>query len=166
MEAGQVADERRRLYNQRALRSVAPPSPYRRLLWLACAWLTLTVLAAPAALGSAVGPVLRELGANAVEHVCKCGMAPGKCGCPECAHLEEQRLRERLPNPISTLKRQCDDDAPLLPFAAVPGPMLAATSTTVLPVPTGERLPVEAISATPAPRNQEPPTPPPRIASV
>ena len=136
----------------------------RRWRVLACALATLFAVAAPAALGPALGPLLKELGGQE-EHVCKCGMAPGKCGCPECAQADRERLRERMPDAVPVLKDDCDKDAPAFAFAALPtGPLPPARA--VLPVPAGERIPMSAASTVPFDRNLEPPTPPPRLASV
>jgi hypothetical protein len=131
---------------------------------LACALATLLSIAAPAALGPALGPLLREVGSQQ-EHVCKCGMAPGKCGCPECAQAERERLSERMPDAVPVLKDDCDKDAPAIAVAALPtGPLPPARA--VLPVPAGERVSMSAASTVPFDRTLEPPTPPPRLASV
>jgi hypothetical protein len=136
----------------------------RRWQVVACAFATLFAVAAPAALGPALGPLLQELGAQQ-EHMCKCGMAPGKCGCPECARAEHERLRERLPDAVPVVKGDCEKDAPAMAFAALPaGPLPPAWS--VLPVPSGERIPMSATSTVPFDTTPEPPTPPPRLASV
>jgi hypothetical protein len=135
-----------------------------RWVQLACAVGALLAIAAPAALGPALGPILRDLGAQQ-EHLCKCGMATGKCGCPECARAERERLRERMPDVVPVLKDQCDKDAPAMAFAALPMAALAAASVKV-PVPAGERVSLRASDRAPAQRDVEPPTPPPRIASV
>jgi hypothetical protein len=131
---------------------------------LACVYVTLAVVAAPSALGAAMGPVLRELGA-AQEHVCKCGMPQGRCGCPACALLEMERRAGHVPDAIPALKRHCDDDASLVPFtstavALVP-PQLHILPAT--PIDSGQRLhPCTA----PAAPDLERSTPPPRYASV
>ncbi|MGD0524694.1 MAG: hypothetical protein ABSE49_06110 [Polyangiaceae bacterium] len=127
---------------------------------------TLVVLAAPAALGAAMDPVLRMLG-DVHGHVCKCGMTPGKCGCPECERAEQERLSEHRTEAAPTLKRHCDDEAPAMPLgAALPAGVLAAASAATLPVPRGDRVPVVASAIfVPSPET-EPPTPPPRIATV
>lgn len=136
----------------------------RAWIRLACVYLTLAVIAAPSALGAAMGPVLRELGATQ-EHVCKCGMPQGKCGCPECALLDLEREAGQVPDAVSTLKRQCDDDVSPLPFtataAAVIPPQLQILPAT--PLHSGERfLPCTG----PASPDLERSTPPPRSASV
>jgi hypothetical protein len=130
------------------------------------AWATLAVIAAPAAFGPAIGGVMRELGASLQEHVCKCGMPAGKCGCPECDRLEQDRLHEHQAERLAALKRHCDDDAPAIPFGALPSAVLAARGATTLPIPRGERLPVAAAAASFLSPDDEPPTPPPRSASV
>jgi hypothetical protein len=130
------------------------------------ALVVLLVVALPAALGSALGPVLRDL-AGSSQHVCKCGMPVGRCGCPACERLERERLRERQPDPLPALKRHCDDEAPTMPLGtALPAGVLAASSSATLSVPRGERLPVGASPSFETSTNDEPPTPPPRFASV
>jgi hypothetical protein len=147
-------------------RPVPPLRALRRWLQLACAVVTLVVLAAPAALGTAVDPVLRMLG-DAQGHVCKCGMAPGKCGCPECARAEQERLSEHRADAAPTLKRHCDDEAPAMPLGTtLPAGVLAASGSPVLDVPRGDRVPVVTRAAFIPSADREPPTPPPRIATV
>ena len=137
----------------------------RRWARLVCA-VTLVVLAAPAALGASMGPVLRELGDTA-GHVCKCGMPVGKCGCRACELAEQQRLSEHRTEALPALKRHCDDDAPAVPLgAALPSGVLAAASDDTLTVPRGDRVPVAATTTTGFFTDHPPPTPPPRLASV
>ena len=127
---------------------------------------TLVVLAAPAALGASLGPVLRELG-DSTEHVCKCGMTVGKCGCPECERDEQQRLSEHRSEAAPTLKRHCDDETPAMPLgAALPAGVLAASSETTTSVPRGDRIPVSTATTPGYSTDNQPPTPPPRLASV
>jgi hypothetical protein len=133
---------------------------------VAIAWGTLAVIAAPAAFGPAIGAVMRELGAATVEHVCKCGMPAGKCGCPECDRLEQERRSEHAREQLATLKRHCDDDAPAIPFGVLPSGVLAARGSAVLPVPRGERLDIATAPLRVSSPDHEPPTPPPRSASV
>jgi hypothetical protein len=137
-----------------------------RAVRLVIAVLTLTVIAAPAAFGPAIGVMMRELGAATAEHVCKCGMPVGKCGCPECDRLEQERLREHVPEHLATLKRHCDDDAPAIPFGVLGAAVLAASSSATLPVPRGERVAVTVASFHLSSPDDQPPTPPPRSASV
>jgi hypothetical protein len=120
----------------------------------------LAVLAAPAALGSAMGPVLRELGAQQV-HMCKCGMPVGRCGCPECERLEEQRQRDRAPDVVPALKSHCDDDAPALVLGALAATGLPAWAG-VHPVPRGDRISRPKAARPPRIPSLDPPTPPPR----
>jgi hypothetical protein len=127
-------------------------------------YVTLAVIAAPSALGAAMGPVLRELGATQ-EHVCKCGMPQGKCGCAECAWLELERQAGHVPDAMATLKRHCDDDASPVPFTAtavalVPPQVHILPAT---PIDSGQRLlPCTAPTSIDLERS----TPPPRYASV
>jgi hypothetical protein len=137
-----------------------------RAVRLAIAALTLAVIAAPAAFGPSVGVMMRALGAATAEHVCKCGMPAGKCGCPECDRLEQERRREHLPERLATLKRHCDDDAPAIPFGVLPAGVVAAGSSATLPIPRGERIAIVATPLALASPDDEPPTPPPRSASV
>jgi hypothetical protein len=137
---------------------------FARWVRLACAVATLVTVAAPAALGPAMAAVLDRLG-SMHEHVCKCGMAAGKCGCPECAQDEQQRLHARGHQVASVLKSVCDQEAPAIQLATMPPTALAAASV-ALPVPRGERLTLDPISRPPLDRDIDPPTPPPRLASV
>jgi hypothetical protein len=138
----------------------------RRWVRLACAVVTLVVLAAPAALGAGAEPVLRMLG-DTHAHVCKCGMPAGKCGCPECDRAEKERLSEHRVDRVATLKRHCDDEAPAMPLgAALPAGVLGAASAACLAVPRGDRIGVAASTTSPTSTNIDPPTPPPRSASV
>jgi hypothetical protein len=151
------------------VRSVPRVAPLQRLLrqWarLVCA-VTLVALAAPAALGASLGPVLRELG-ESTQHVCKCGMPVGKCGCPACERTEEQRLSEHRADVAPSLKRHCDDEAPAMPLgAALPSGVLAASSDATTTVPRGDRIPVVTTTTFAYSTDHPPPTPPPRFASV
>lgn len=132
---------------------------------LACVYVTLAVIAAPAALGAAMGPVLSELGAATQEHVCKCGMPRGECGCPECALRDLERQGGEVPEAVPTLKSRCSDDAPPVPFTgsavAVVPPQVA-----VLPAAPGDAGLRFLPCAAPASVDPEPSTPPPRSASV
>jgi hypothetical protein len=124
------------------------------------------VLAAPAALGGALSPVLQQLG-GATEHVCKCGMPVGKCGCPSCERQEQERLSEHRTEAAPTLKSHCDDDAPAMPLGtALPSGVLAAASDGALTVPRGDRVPVTTTTTLGFCTDHPPPTPPPRLASV
>jgi len=112
-----------------------------------------------------MGPVLRELGATQQEHVCKCGMPQGKCGCPECALLDMHRQAERVPDAIPSLKNRCGDDPSAVPFTAtavavVPPQMQVPPAA---PLDDGARfLPRPALASPDLERS----TPPPRSASV
>jgi hypothetical protein len=148
---------------------VARVAPLQRWLrrWarLVCT-VTLVVLAAPAALGASLGPILHELGDSAV-HVCKCGMPVGKCGCPSCERTEQQRLSEHRTEAVPTLKRHCDDDAPAMPLgAALPAGVLAASSDVTMTIPRGDRILVATTTTSGYVTDHPPPTPPPRLASV
>lgn len=136
----------------------------RRWAQLACALAALTVLV-PMALGAAMGPVMRELGADAATHVCKCKMGPGKCGCPECMQLERDRASERHRGSAPSLRGHCDQDDAAFPLAAPPATVLAAASA-VLRASRGDRVAVSAPCRPPPSLTEEPPVPPPRIASI
>jgi hypothetical protein len=131
---------------------------------LACVYVTLAVIAVPSALGAAMGPVLSELGA-AQEHVCKCGMPQGKCGCAECDWLEMERRAGHAPDAIPTLKGHCDDDAAPVPFTAT-GVAIVPPQLQVLPATPID--PGQWLQPCPAPASPdlERSTPPPRYASV
>jgi hypothetical protein len=133
---------------------------------MACAVVTLLVVAMPAAFGATLGSVVHGLGGSS-EHVCKCGMPVGRCCCAACERLERERLREQQPSPLPTLKRHCDDEAPSMPLgAALPAGVLAASSSATLSVPRGDRIPVDAVTSLHTSTKDQPPTPPPRFASV
>lgn len=136
----------------------------RRWLRLALAVATLVTIAAPSALGAAIGPILDQLG-SAHEHVCKCGMAPGKCGCPDCDKAEQERLHDRGHQVTPVLKSGCDQDAPSIQFAAMPAAFLSAPGT-LLPAPRGERLARDPALSPFLQHDLDPPTPPPRLATV
>ncbi len=120
----------------------------------------LLIVSGPAVFGCAFG----QLGA-VDEHLCKCGMAPGKCGCPECAQIELQRHRAHAPERLPALKDGCSRDAPAIAFA---GSLeaLPSQSSARLPIPGGELRPAPASPLAPANPPSRPPTPPPRLASV
>jgi hypothetical protein len=126
----------------------------------------LLLVAMPSALGDTLGPVLREL-VGSSQHVCKCGMAVGHCGCPACARVERERLQEQEPDRLPTLKRHCDDEAPSMPLgAALRAGVVPASSIATLLVPRSDRTPVGTSTPFKTSAKDEPPTPPPRSASV
>jgi hypothetical protein len=127
---------------------------------VACA--ALIALAAPAALGPAMTAVLHELGA-ASAHVCKCGMAVGKCGCPECDRLELERRLGHRASALPTLKRACDDDEAAIPFGSLPSATLVE-SVLLPPAPPSSRVDATPVADTPPHWTTSPPTPPPRRA--
>jgi hypothetical protein len=130
---------------------------------VACA--VLAVLAAPAAFGAATGVVMRELGAATAEHVCKCGMPAGKCGCPACERLENERRHEHASLAIPALKGHCDDDAPPIQLGGLPSAAAAAGTAVVLAPERGERTPALLAFDQPPSFDLRPPTPPPRLAA-
>jgi hypothetical protein len=136
----------------------------RPWLRLACAAAMLLTIAAPAALGPALGTVLDQLG-SAHEHVCKCGMKPGTCGCPDCAKAEHERLATRGRDVLPVLKGGCHQDAAAIQFAALP-PAVVTAAGALLPAPRGDRIPRFEASPFVLDRDLDPPTPPPRLASV
>jgi hypothetical protein len=77
------------------------------------------VLLAPMMLGPSFGTFVRALGGEA-DHKCACGMPEGTCGCPECARIEHQRLRERAPAPYPVLRSQCEGNAVTAGMGALP----------------------------------------------
>jgi hypothetical protein len=126
----------------------------------------LAVLAAPAAFGPAVGVMMHALGAATAEHVCKCGMPAGKCGCPECDRLEQERRHEHASLAVPALKRHCNDDAPAIPFGVLPAGVLGASAVAAVPAERGDRIRVRAVRVSPDSLRLRPPTPPPRFAAV
>jgi hypothetical protein len=126
--------------------------------------LVLVVVAVPMALGAATGPVRDALGITA--HKCACGMAPGKCGCAECARVEHARRQERMPGPAPIVRSSCDqDDAAPLASTMVPPFVLPLTGLAV-PAPAHDEDPAADVQALHSAMTLEPPTPPPRFASV
>lgn len=91
---------------------------HRMLETLAALTLALALLA-PMMLGPSFGTFVRALGGEA-DHKCACGMPEGTCGCPECARIEHQRLRERAPARYPVLRSQCDGNAVTAGMGAVP----------------------------------------------
>jgi hypothetical protein len=124
----------------------------------------LATLAAPAAFGPAMGPLLRELGATPT-HLCKCGMRPGTCGCRECSLLEHERQVAHERDAVPAFKRHCDDDAPGVLSSALPVGLLAATADALF-VPRGERVVPVPVEPRPPSPPHAPPTPPPRLATA
>lgn len=117
---------------------------------------TLMVLV-PIGLGPALMPVLRVF--HEMGHTCACGMAPGKCGCPACARLENERRHG--PGAIPVLKATCDDDGTTLPSA--PLPPCALQSDAVAPFTLDESMIAIRAVGPPKVRGADgPPTPPPR----
>jgi hypothetical protein len=143
-------------------------SALRRLLLrarYAISVLTLLALAAPCALRAAADPLRREFG-GLDEHVCKCGMKPGKCGCPDCAKLEEERRAERAPSPLPVLRLHCDDDAPAMPLGAPLVSGVLAGALTNRPTSAGGRVPIARAGVPLSSADIDPPTPPPRLAAA
>jgi hypothetical protein len=117
---------------------------------------TLIVLV-PIGLGPSLVPVLRAV--HEMGHTCACGMTPGKCGCPACARLEQQR--HDGPRAIPILKATCDDDGTTLP--AAPLPLCALQSDVVRPLSLDPTLLSVRPVGSPNVRGADgPPTPPPR----
>jgi hypothetical protein len=128
---------------------MAPRALAHRLAALAA----LLALLAPMWLGPAAAPLARALGGEPT-HACSCGMAPGKCGCPECA-------AEGGPHAYATCKSSCDGDAALRPPDAL--------MTCVLPAPHARHEPAPSAVASVSRalvlhslEGEGPPTPPPR----
>jgi hypothetical protein len=132
---------------------------WARLVGVVAALVTLTASSSLGALGGVMGQLFGE------EHLCKCGMTAGKCGCPECERLEQQRLHEHDSSPVPAVKAHCGQDSPGLAFGSTPPASLPAR-TAKLPVPLAERLPPGASLGAPDDLPSEPPTPPPRLAAV
>jgi hypothetical protein len=132
---------------------------------VAATLLPLLVLALLAfvALGPAVGPFARALGALD-EHTCACGMKPGTCGCPACALLLQQGDPARLPEQVATLG-SCDDHTPGSLAAPLPLGVLPAGGVVLVSQRDGS-LPRLGGSTVPPAAGPAPPTPPPRRLTV
>src|SRR5271170_4470295 len=109
--------------------------PRRRLVETLAALLVALAVLAPMMLGPALSPLAQALGAVA-EHRCACGMAPGTCGCPECARIEHQRLRERAPAPYAVLRSQCERNEVAPGFTALPPVLEAPPGSIIARAPT------------------------------
>jgi hypothetical protein len=129
----------------------------------ACVWGVLSTIAVPSALGAAMGPVLRQLGMRN-EHMCMCHMPAGKCGCPQCARLEAERLRERRVDAVPTWKKGCEDDGSATLFASLPATIPPRSA--LVPLPTSELVFDVRSDRSPPCLDRGPPTPPPRRATV
>jgi hypothetical protein len=134
---------------------------FRRLLHLVVVLAAAALVALPMLAGPGATGLVRALGGSA-EHHCACGMAPGTCGCPDCAQLEQEKkdTNERLAG-HAVLRSSCDDGSGLPGIdAAPPGavPFLA-----MLPRPAFESLRAEpTIEVDRSRLRARPPTPPPR----
>jgi|HubBroStandDraft_1064217.scaffolds.fasta_scaffold184556_2 hypothetical protein len=124
--------------------------------------LALAVLA-PMVFGPAFMPLTRALGGDET-HVCACGMAPGKCGCPECERVEHERLRESAPRPYPVLRGPCSRDTATSGYASLP-PSIAPSTGVLLPRAPVEWVTTEALENVPSRLSAEPATPPPRRAA-
>lgn len=110
-----------------------------------------------------LGPLLVPLERAVAEsrHVCACGMAPGTCGCPECARVERERLSAHTSRPYAVLQGECDHNSVLLGGAQAFPALLPAAIGVRLPDPSGlvAQRPIPALRSLGPPA---PPTPPPR----
>jgi hypothetical protein len=116
--------------------------------------------AAPVFLGPATGLLLHALGGE-VEHQCACGMARGKCGCPECALEERDRAERKQHHPYAVLKSSCEDDDGVPALGALP-PAMPTPPFVVHRVAFAERAQPIAPPALDSVDGPPPPTPPPR----
>jgi hypothetical protein len=122
------------------------------------------ILLLPIALGPATMPLVRALG-GLEEHHCACGMKAGKCGCPECARIEEVRkLDDEHVRGQPLLKSSCDDGsaltAPALAHATLGAPLAVARAAIDDGPPS---LEPQRLTSRERPR---PPLPPPRDLRV
>jgi len=135
--------------------------PRRRLVETLAALLVALAVLAPMMLGPALSPLTQALG-GAVEHRCACGMAPGTCGCPECARIEHQRSQERAPAPYAVLRSECERNEVAPGFTALPPALEAPPGCWIARAPTAR-----AALLSPPERHSreatEPVTPPPRL---
>lgn len=138
---------------------------FRRLLHLVVLLSAAAFVALPMLAGAGATGIARALGGGA-EHHCACGMAPGTCGCPECAELEhaKRETTERLAG-HAILRSSCDDGSGLPGIGAPPPgavPFLARLAR-----PSFERLRTSpARDVDPSLERARPPTPPPRTRAA
>lgn len=124
---------------------------------------SMLVLLSPIWLGPAMHSLSGALGGT--HHVCACGMAMGKCGCPACARIARQRDRDFGSPACPVLKSMCDDDSAALPSAPLPpcdlqgaiGIRKSAAEGLLPPPMLAQRLSLDG---------EGPPTPPPRASSL
>ena len=114
------------------------------------------------ALGPALGPFARELGAS-TEHACACGMKPGTCGCPACARLLHQD--DAAPEGLVAALGSCDDHGAASPSARLPLALVPPSVVVSPRPPSGIFLPIAPPSWVPS-DSDGPPTPPPRLIAV
>jgi hypothetical protein len=115
---------------------------------------------APMALGPALGPLTLALGGK-LDHKCACGMVQGTCGCPQCAAITHQRLREHAPAPYAVLRSQCEDDEVAPGFPGLPVALEAPATFVLLEPPASTLAPLRPGEARSLDA-REPSTPPPR----
>jgi|HubBroStandDraft_2_1064218.scaffolds.fasta_scaffold133171_3 hypothetical protein len=138
--------------------------PRRRLLETVLALAVALAVLAPMMLGPAFAPLARALGGDG-EHRCACGMVQGTCGCPECARIEHQRVREHAPFPYPVLRSQCEGDEVAPGFAALPVALAAPEGLVIARAVEARVLPIRPPQAL-SRESSEPTTPPPRDATV
>jgi hypothetical protein len=115
------------------------------------------------ALGPALGPLARELGADDA-HACACGMKPGTCGCPACARLLGQDDPGRLPERVAVLGA-CDDHGQGHLFTPLPLGLVPPGAVVAVSPRGGVLLSLSRSTWVPS-EGDAPPTPPPRRLSV
>ncbi|MDP9002164.1 MAG: hypothetical protein M3O46_18890 [Myxococcota bacterium] len=130
-----------------------------RLARDAVALVSMLVLVSPIWLGPAMSFVSREMARP--QHLCACGMAMGKCGCPTCARIAQQGDRETGSKRCPAVKMTCDDENASLSSSSplmcdLPreiGIVASVTNELMSPPMLAHRLSLDA---------ERPPIPPPR----
>lgn len=118
----------------------------------------------PVLVGPATMPLVRALGGLETHH-CACGMEAGKCGCPECGRLEQQRRAddEELRGQ-ATWKVGCGDAQGL---SGTSGALATLPTQVDIAVRSHARIDAAAAPADrPSRGRSRPPIPPPRRAGA
>jgi hypothetical protein len=125
------------------------------------AFAAVITLLTPLWLGPTLAHVVRV--ADEMSHTCACGMAPGKCGCPTCIRLEQERHHRSGVLPV--VRATCDEDSTPLPSAPVS--VCALQPSVALPIGLdGSLISVHALGPPYLRIPDGPPRPPPRIVDV
>ena len=128
----------------------------RRLVTSTKVLVAMLAIFAPMSLGPATGALARAVGA--IHHACACGMAPGKCGCPECERLEREATR-RTARPV--LEANCERET-AAPQASWP-PCTIPRESGVLALDLRGAIDLTSPAQLKPFDSDGPPTPPPRV---